>query len=269
MQEYTFNISSLYEIFNYIAIAVVAIYNLSTFREKRNILSYPSRVVRERVYPKSKNKLVQFFEKVEIELFIEIIVIAMLQYLTGTFLNPWYGKLVGTGANYFGLAFFSPIIVVLFCICVRIDPLKQLDLITPSYPLALVFVKIGCIFGECCRGMAWEDLLGKDIEGNFPSPLLEAFLAFIIYIFLRKYRKKAETGTLFPIYLILYSGTRFFAEFLRIEPNVIGNLKTYHIQCIIGVIIGLSLLPVVGLVRIGMQHSAGQKKKKSKARKKK
>lgn len=260
---------SIYNFFNRLAIAVVVVYNLSMFREKKNLLSYPSRMIRERVYPNSNKKWVQFCSKVELEVFFEIFIISMIQYLPGTFLNPWYGKLVGTGANYFGFAFFAPIILVLFCIWMKIDPLKQLDLVTPAYPLALVFVKIGCAFGDCCKGMKWEDLLGREIDGNFPSPLLEAFLALVIYFFLRKYKEKAATGTLYPIFLILYSGSRFFAEFFRIEPNVIGNLKIYHIQCIIGVILGLFLLPIVGMIQEKMQYSVKQKKKKSKAQRKK
>ena len=80
---------------------------------------------------------------------------------------------------------------------------------------------------------------------EFPSQLLEAALALIIFIFLMWYRKKAKEGTLFPVYVILYSATRFFSEFTRCDPDVFGILKTYHILCIIGVVIGIIELLVV------------------------
>lgn len=255
---------SLYNFFNTTATAVLVIYNMSMFREKRNILSRPSKYLRETYYPKSKSKVLQFFQKIEIELFIEIFIISMIQYLPSSLLNPWYGKVGGTGANYFGVILFAPLMVVAFCICVGIDPLKQLDLIAPAYPLALTFVKIGCFFGECCRGMEWKDLLGKDIEGNFPIQLLEAALALLIFFILRFWREKAKIGTLFPMYLILYSGIRFFSEFLRIEDNVFGALKTYHMHCMIGICVGVFELFLVWMVRTGMEYRATEKRKKTK-----
>ena len=74
---------------------------------------------------------------------------------------------------------------------------------------------------------------------EFTIQLVEAGLALLIFIFLMAWRKKAKPGTMFPIYLVIFSGTRFFSEFLRCEPNVFWRLKIYHILCVIGAVVGV------------------------------
>ena len=158
-----------------------------------------------------------------------------------TFLNFKFGSLVGTGVNYFGLIFFIPYILLLFCYLIKVDPLKQIDLITPAFPLALAITKIACLCAGCCRGIESSLGLYNNSTGlvEFPIQLVEAGLALLIFIFLMAWRKKAKPGTMFPIYLVIFSGTRFFSEFLRCEPNVFWRLKIYHILCVIGAVVGV------------------------------
>lgn len=47
-----------------------------------------------------------------------------------------------------------------------------------------------------------------------------------------------KEGTVFLIYLMLFSGLRFFTEFTRIEEAVFIGLKTYHYLCLIGLVTG-------------------------------
>ena len=116
-----------------------------------------------------------------------------------------------------------------------------MDLITPAYSLRLIVVKLACFCQGCCSGMecSWGVYYPSDDAVLFPSQLLEAFVSLIIFVFLMVYRKKAKEGTLFPIYLIIYSATRFFTEFTRIEDEVFGILKTYHILCLVGIFVGI------------------------------
>ena len=122
-----------------------------------------------------------------------------------------------------------------------------MDFISPAFPLALIFSKLGCFCSGCCHGV--ECSFGMhNYDTNtveFPVQLVETSLAVLIFVFIMLYRKKAKEGTLFPTYLILYSSTRFFSEFFRFEENVIWNLKTYQILCIAGIIIGIIELIVV------------------------
>ena len=58
-----------------------------------------------------------------------------------------------------------------------------------------------------------------------------------------------KEGTVFPIYLMTYSGIRFFSEFLRGEEAVMWGLKRYHYLCLIGLALGIIEYYVVVNVR--------------------
>lgn len=237
MHKYLLNSDiELYYLFTYFGALCVLFYNLKNIKQKESLLSGFSLFLIEK---SAKNHKKQTFA---ILIHVEIIVITLIQYaLPYTF--P-FGNLVGTGANYFGLLYFAPIVLFLFCLLVHINPFKQFDLITPAYPLGLIFAKIGCFCCGCCKGFACDWGLTNyhdpaTPQKEFPVQLVEAGLALAIFLFLLWYKKRAKEGTLFPIYLIVYSITRFFSEFLRGEPVVFGVLKTYQILCIIGVILGV------------------------------
>lgn len=252
-----------YANFNSIATVILLIYQFLHFRQKRGIPSFCVGGIQQffqRIhqnfggslpkeipwYKKVFNKVLNFLSKDYLWLILEIFIMAYFIQYYGVFNRP-FGKLVGTGANYFALLFINGAIYILYCCIVGINPLKQLDWATPSYPLALIFSKFACFAAGCCYGIEWEHGLYsyRNEKYEFPVQLIEIFWALAIFIFMMFYKKKAKTGTLFPTYLILFSGTRFFSEFLRREKNVLGPLKTYHILCIIGVVVGIILLFVV------------------------
>ena len=221
------------------------VFNLLHICKKKNMLSNFSAIISEKL---SQTKRFRFLGNPYIWAFLEIVLISYLQFgfLLGN-LHNGLGNLVNTGSNYFGTAFFKPIILYVFFFLIAVNPLKQMDLITPAYPMALVFVKLACFCHGCCSGFECEWGLyniTKDVY-DFPVQLVEAGFALIIFIFLMWYRKRAKEGTLFPIYLIIYSATRFISEFTRVEPNVLGPFKTYHFLCIAGIIIGIGELYVV------------------------
>ena len=236
----------MYGLFNTIAVYIVYIYNLVNLKNKKNNLSNASLILHKRFSDKEK---LNFLTSINILTLIETLAIAFVQYDIAGYLglNSIFGKIFKTGANYFGLLVLGPIILYLFFYVISINPLKQMDSITPAYPLALVFVKLACFFHGCCQGFecSWGYYDQTECKNFFPTQLIEAGLALLLFIFLICYRKKAKEGTLFPIYMILYSATRFFSEFTRIEKNILGPFKTYHFLCLMGVIIGIAELFVV------------------------
>ena len=236
----------LYAFFGTIGTYVLILFNLLQYRQKKEFLSLYSQSVLS--YVDKKVPRMKFLAGILLTL-LELRIISYVQYNVPATFNRPFGDLVGTAANYFGLLFPAPFILLLFCILMRIEPLKQIDLITPAYPLALVFAKIACFCAGCCRGIECSfGLYNHSVESGlveFPVQLVEAGLALAIFIFLMYWRKKAKPGTMFPTYLILFSGTRFFSEFLRCEPEVFWIFKTYHILCIIGVIVGVAELFLV------------------------
>lgn len=231
----------MYDLLNIIAVVCVLFFNFSNFKNHRDHLSKVSlfllKAYKKQNNSKLKNILTAF----------EIIIISAIQYLPAAILNRSFGDAVGTGSNYFGLILFIPFILLAFFYLISTNPFKQLDLIAPAYPLALIFVKLGCFCSGCCNGIESEFGFYNYDTGlvEFPSQLLEAGLGLLLFIFMMIYRKKAKEGTLYPVYLFLYSFTRFFSEFTRSEPEVFWILKKYHILCLVGMVVGIILLFIV------------------------
>jgi phosphatidylglycerol---prolipoprotein diacylglyceryl transferase len=109
--------------------------------------------------------------------------------------------------------------------------LTMADLITPTIPPGLFFVRIGNfingeLFGRTTDvpwGMVFPD--GGPVPRH-PSQLYEAFLeGFVIFVILWifKDRKKRE-GDVFALFLMLYAVFRIFCEFFRQPDTQVGYL---------------------------------------------
>lgn len=229
----------LYYIFILVGTAFVAIWNLAQINKMKLITGNVSKSVIK--YAKSKN------EKFPIELItalIEIVIITLFQYVFAGDYNIWFGKIIDMGPNYFGTVLIGAFMLALACFVIRIDILRAIDLIAPSYAFGLIASKFGCFCAGCCNGIEWEHGLYNHETGliEVPVQLIEMGLALSIFVFLVFIRKKAKPGTLFSIYLILYSSTRFCSEFLRSEPDIYFNLKLYQILCLVSVVFGVVFL---------------------------
>ena len=204
---------------------------------KKKILSnFSNEIITKRIKKGKKD----IFTNAQFWAAIETLIVSIVQFAPVVSLNTMFGKLIGTGTNYFGLCFFSPMFLMISFLFLGLPPLKQLDLITPAFALTLITIKLACFCQGCCRGVECSfGLYNYEVKSiEFPIQLVEAGTALIIFIFLMFWKNRAKEGTMFPTYLIIYSATRFFSEFLRCEPDVIWKLKTYHILCIVGLTIG-------------------------------
>ncbi len=230
---------SMYDFFG--ALSTVALFLFNLFQIKRKKL-FLGKVSQSAINYFSVGKKTNILSNITLWAVIETVIISYVQYQLPY--NQSVGYWVGAKANYFGTMFIMPVVLMILFYLLAVNPLKQMDLITPALPLALIFSKLACFCQGCCRGIEWSSGLYNHSSGlyEFPVQLVEAGLALLIFIFLIFWRKKAKDGTMFPTYLILYSSTRFFSEFLRWEPAVVWHLKQYHILCIIGVIVGIITL---------------------------
>ena len=227
-----------YDILNYVGAAALIIYNLFRIKERGTLTKSRFRNLAAKHRMNGKSGIIT---EDNFWLVIESVIISLFQYAPIIFVNNLFGKMVGTGANYFGLLYLAPIFMALGCFVLESDLLNQMDLITPAYPVALFFSKVACFTAGCCRGVAWNYGIPNAFSGikEFPIQLLEAAVAILIFAFFIKCRRKLKNGTAFPIYVILYSGSRFLTEFLRGESVVFMGLKTYQILCLIGVVVGV------------------------------
>ncbi len=229
----------LYSIFNAIGAFFVILWNLYQIKKFK---TFPGRVFNRIInFTKHKN------EKFPIETIlaiIEVFLFTFIIYIYATNYTIWFGKILDTGKNYFGVVFIGPFVMSAACLLLGIDIVKAYDLVTPSYALGLTLSKFACFCSGCCRGFEWKHGLYnyEKEQYEFPVQLVEMGLALLIFIILVAIRKKAKPGTMFPIYLLLYSSTRFISEFTRVEDNIVGYLKLYHLCCLAGIAFGVVFL---------------------------
>lgn len=231
----------LYIVFNFIAVVALAVHNALLLNKKKKNLSLPSKLILKSASEKDSLRF-PLLAKDTFFAVVETVIVTAVQYAPLDPLGKWFAAEMNLKCrDYFGGAYFFPFITIAFCLLVKIEPLKQLDLFAPGYAIALGFSKLGCFCFGCCAGMETEHGMYNELfqKEMFPVQLVEAAFGFLIFFILLKYKKKAKSGTMYPMYLILYSSTRFCSEFFRHEPNIIGSLKSYHIQCLVGIAVGL------------------------------
>ncbi len=237
----------LYNLMPMVGWFFATIFNFTQYKRKKEIPSYCIQSIQNRLSIKSNKSIYKILSSNNFLINLEILIISLLVYAS-TSLNISFGEIMKTGPNYFGFVYFLPIILIVICCVLWINPLKQIDLITPSLPLALFFVRHGCFFYGCCIGITHEYGLYnyRTEKTEIPVQLTEAYIALGLFIFLLWWRKKAKTGTLFPVYLILYSFLRFFNEFLCFWPGrYLMFFNRYQILCFFGVLLGLIELLIV------------------------
>lgn len=158
-----------------------------------------------------------------------------------------------TEENFFYNILILPIGLILSGILVKLSPLKFTDYIAPAISLALILFKIACACAGCCYGIPSQTFgimnhsNGMN-EKQVPIQLIEAFCALVMFVIILLIRRKKDrtSGLLYPIFMLMYCGSRFVSEFWRGDfPAVWGPLKGYHIQCIVGFVEGLIFLFVV------------------------
>lgn len=234
-----------YNLLSTVSIIVTLLASFFLYPLKKNALGFYSTKLVDAV--SRKNKKIANGMKVFLVSFESLLMAYMLTNATNY--NVAFGDMVDTGANYFAtLIWYAPSIIIL-CFVLMINPLKQLDMTTLLAGLFLFIVKLSCFGNGCCWGIPWEHGMYNYNEYHpgyqVPVQLIEALCALAIFFFLLWYRKKAKIGTLYPMYVILYSATRFCSEFFRREENVLWIFKTYHLLCMAGFVIGLILFFII------------------------
>lgn len=230
-----------YDLFNSIGIYVALISSVFLVKAKTEMLGLWSRSAVFSVLKKSEKKANILKHVLS---FVEIVLMSVVSIATALFNSP-FGELVGTGANYFGNLFGFAILGTFFSVAIMANPMEQMDIVTILLPVRLFFVKIACFCQGCCWGIPWEYgpyNHNPNHPGNqVPVQAIEIFWVMLIFIFLLWYRKRAKKGTVFPMYMILYSATRFPIEFFKADyENILGPFKMYHFLCAAGFVIGLS-----------------------------
>jgi len=110
-------------------------------------------------------------------------------------------------------------------------------------PAGIMLGRIGCMINGCCLGRecdaGWYTL--NDLHGvpRWPASQVEFFFnGVMLVMILLLYWRKIAAGQLFHIYLIAYGVFRFFHEFLRDTPPVLGPISGYQVAALAVAILG-------------------------------
>lgn len=248
----------LYAVLNVFSFFPFLIFNICHYKQKQTALSTLSvQAVTACRKNLRINTRLRFLKSTTFWTITEIILLSCIQYFPMLFLTSVFSSLFKTGSNFFGYLFLLPLLLHVIYWLIGLDPRKQSDLTSPAYPLILVFTKIGCFFAGCCNGIE-SNAFGMYNHSTFrmeiPVQLIESGCALLIFIVLCLIRKKVKSGTIYPLYMILFSAARFCSEFLRSEDNILGPLKKYHIFCLVGIVFGI--IQYIIVCRYGEQLSA-------------
>ncbi len=166
----------------------------------------------------------------------------------------WQGGMAIHGAIIAGL-----ITLFFYCKKYKLNFWLLSDILAPAFVFGQMIGRWGNYFNQELYGLPtnlpWgipidleNRIIGyENFEFFHPTFLYESFgclLILLILFFL--YKKNPQiygTGKIFLIYLILYSGLRFFLEFLRIDPTpMIIGIKLPQIVSIILILISFRFL---------------------------
>jgi phosphatidylglycerol---prolipoprotein diacylglyceryl transferase len=116
-------------------------------------------------------------------------------------------------------------------------------------PVGVMLGRVGCMLHGCCLGKVcqpgWFTLNDEHGVPRWPSSQMEFLfnaLMFGVIVILR--RQKYLPGQHFHVYLMAYGVFRFFHEFLRDTPQILGPVSGYQIAAL-----GIVALGATGFLR--------------------
>ena len=171
------------------------------------------------------------------------IIVAASLVLVGIFGSQiWYFVENGNfgGRSFYGVIFLAPIVFFAVSKIMQTPYGHTMDLVAPSGCLVLALVKIQCLRDGCCNGYVMY-IDENRFYVRFPSQLVEMVVFLIISAILFCMARKVKfRGKIFPWFLVLYGGSRFFLDFLRdTTPSYLFGLSAGSFWSMIAFGIGL------------------------------
>ena len=137
----------------------------------------------------------------------------------------------------YGGLFFLPAVYIVGALTTKRDVRDVVDVFSVCTLITVLFARLNCFIAGCC--------LGNYIQGTqsrWPTREFEVVLYLVLlYVFVYRIRKNKAHGELYPIYMIVYSVSRFITEFLR-ESDQLNLFHRAHYWSIICFVIGICAL---------------------------
>jgi phosphatidylglycerol:prolipoprotein diacylglycerol transferase len=119
------------------------------------------------------------------------------------------------------------------------------DIFAPGIALGHAIGRLGCFAAGCCWGvethLPWavtftnpvsHELFGTPLHRPLhPTQLYESLAeAVIFFVLYRRYLRPHAPGSVLGLYLLLYSGARFFIEFVRAHDELNPPLGPFYVE---------------------------------------
>jgi len=130
------------------------------------------------------------------------------------------------------------------------------DLFAPLIPVALIFIRIGCLMAGDSEGKlttVWPAMVLPDSNGvwasRYPTQIVDILIGIVIATILFSYDRFVVkvfhqavpwpfAGFKFWLYVILFCGQRLYFEFWRADtPSLVGTLTWNHLYAAIGLLL--------------------------------
>ncbi len=165
--------------------------------------------------------------------------------------QDWARIIGGEGLTAWGAVLGASLGVWIYCKLAKVKIGYVFDLIAPAIIMAQAIGRIGCLLNGCCYGKAttlpWgleytnPQSLGFGAGVTHPTVVYEIIFNVLAFVALLKLRGKFKPeGSLYLIYLLLYSGWRLGIDFLRDGNPFLFGL---HQAQVISIVILLIAVP--------------------------
>jgi phosphatidylglycerol:prolipoprotein diacylglycerol transferase len=111
-------------------------------------------------------------------------------------------------------------------------------------PVSIMLGRVGCVLHGCCQGRvcgeSWFTVHDAAGQPRWPAAQAELIFngaAFCLVLLLLHW--KLLPGQHFHLYLIAYGVFRFFHEFLRVTPKIIGPISGYQVAALAVALLGI------------------------------
>lgn len=138
-----------------------------------------------------------------------------------------------------------PVVLLFTCELFKLDWKTACEFITPSTCIVYGIARLGCNFTGCCYGIpAFWGIESVEVGYRcFPVQLCEAVTSLLIAAFIiRRARRRGyqPDGTLYPLMMIFYGGTRFLWEFLADNNKLFLHISELALWALLTCVIGLA-----------------------------
>ncbi len=233
-----------FEIFSY-KLYLQPLFNILAFAASFFLLLYLSQR-----YKISKKHIVRIYALI---LFFGIYLGPSILYFFGPWGNDygfteklWYVFYPFSGGMVYIGGLIAAIIAVSFYLRLnRLDYWRYADFLMIGVPFAQFIGRFGCLAQGCCMGISTDVSWAIMRDGNLIHPTqlylsLNGLFLFGLIFYLS--RKKLYQGTIFCLYFILYSSSRFVIEFFRrYEWRYLGLSLTQYILLILFIVFSIIL----------------------------